>query len=287
MVICLRFRQDDTFEKDADLGAILSKVVVGSMKSFTSANNQLVAGQNYENSGDIKTYLSGGAFVNFGGVDKNAVIDQMNAFLLGNAVNQLWGQQKIFIMGGGQCGDDQGIGSGPQDSSVCRDGKAWYLYYWHEGNGDFLSEKQWGYVTVPPGADQLGQGDFAGVTVADVINSSLDSYNVAEYAYDADKAAERVQDALGGGWQNPGAQGPSWEGTFTVPVCDVSDAVNQDWYMKEYILEDHDENARPVWCGPICSNDWDKTKRFIEAAGMGGFKSPKHICTDNGVDIYY
>ncbi|EMR65549.1 hypothetical protein MGN70_012825 [Eutypa lata] len=279
--------QDDTFEKDADLGAILSKVVVGSMKSFTSANNQLVAGQNYENSGDIKTYLSGGAFVNFGGVDKNAVIDQMNAFLLGNAVNQLWGQQKIFIMGGGQCGDDQGIGSGPQDYSVCRDGKAWYLYYWHEGNGDFLSEKQWGYVTVPPGADQLGQGDFAGVTVADVINSSLDSYNVAEYAYDADKAAERVQDALGGGWQNPGAQGPSWEGTFTVPVCDVSDAVNQDWYMKEYILEDHDENARPVWCGPICSNDWDKTKRFIEAAGMGGFKSPKHICTDNGVDIYY
>lgn len=45
---------------------------------------------------------------------------------------------------------------------------------------------------MPPGADKLGQGDFAGVTVSDVINSSLDSYNIAEYNFDANKAAERV-----------------------------------------------------------------------------------------------
>ena len=33
-------------------------------------------------------------------------------------------------MGGGACGDGQGIGSGPQNYSVCRNGQAWYLYYW-------------------------------------------------------------------------------------------------------------------------------------------------------------
>ncbi|KAI2466895.1 hypothetical protein F4781DRAFT_433990 [Annulohypoxylon bovei var. microspora] len=285
--IQLQSAKDDTFKKDADLGAVLSKVVVESMKSFTSANNQLMAGSNYANTGDIKSYLKGGAFVDFGGVDKNAVIDVMNSFFLGNAVNELWRQQKIFILGGGNCGDGQGIGSGPQDYSVCRDGKAWYLYYWHEGNGDFLSNKQWGYVTMPPGADKLGQGDYAGVTVADVISSSIDSYNVAEYNYDANKAAERVHEALQGGWRNPGSQGPSWEGTFTIPVCDVSGAVGQNWMDKQYILEQYGGNSRPVWCGPICSNDWDKTKRFISAAKMDNFKSPKHVCTDKGIDIKY
>ncbi|KAI1440911.1 hypothetical protein F5Y02DRAFT_411169 [Annulohypoxylon stygium] len=283
----LQSEKDDTFKKDADLGAVLSKVVIESMKSFTSANNQLMAGSNYDNTGDIKSYLKGGAFVNFPGVDKNAVIDVMNAFLLGNAVNELWRQQKIFILGGGNCGDGQGIGSGPQDYSLCKDGKAWYLYYWHEGNGDPFSSKHWGYVTMPLGADQLGQGDYAGIKVSDVISSSIDSYNVAEYAYDANKAAERVNEALQEGWRNPGAQGPSWEGTFTIPVCDVSGAVGQDWFDKEYILQEYGSNSRPVWCGPICSNDWDKTKRFIDAANMDGFKSPKHICTGKGIDIKY
>ncbi|KAI2628536.1 hypothetical protein GGR54DRAFT_636255 [Hypoxylon sp. NC1633] len=282
--IQLQADKDDTFQKDADLGAILGKVVTESMKSFTSANNELMAGHNYQNTGDIKTYLQGGAFVNFGGVDKPAVTDVMSRFLIGNAVNELWRQQKIFILGGGQCGDGQGIGTGPKDYNVCRDGKAWYLYYWHEGNGDFLSNKQWGYVTMPPGADKLGQGDYAGVSVSDVINSSLDSYNVAEYNYDASKAADRVHEALQGGWRNPGAQGPSWEGTFTIPVCDVSGAISQDWKDKQYILEEYDDDARPVWCGPICSNDWDKTSRFINAANMGNFKSPKHLCS---IDIHY
>ncbi|KAI6086969.1 hypothetical protein F4821DRAFT_237314 [Hypoxylon rubiginosum] len=287
MALISQSSKDDTFEKDADLGAVLSKVVVESMKSFTSANNDLMAGKNYQSTGDIRTYLSGGSFVDFGGVDKNAVTDVMNKFLLGNAVNQLWRQQKIFILGGGKCGDGEGIGSGPKDYSVCRDGRAWYLYYWHEGNGDFLSEKQYGYVTMPPGADKLGKGDFQGVSISDVIESSIDSYNVAEYNYDANKAQERVQSALHDAWRNPGAQGPSWEGTFTIPVCDVSSAVGQNWKLKQYILEEYDKNARPCWCGPICSNDWDKTKRFINAANMGGFQSPKHVCQENGVKINY
>jgi hypothetical protein len=36
--------------------------------------------------------------VNFGGVHKNAVIDMMNNFMVGNAINLLWRTQKNFIM---------------------------------------------------------------------------------------------------------------------------------------------------------------------------------------------
>lgn len=158
--------QDDTLQKSADLGGILAKVVVDSMKAFTSANNALMHGDNYLNAGDIRSYLKGGLFVNFGGVDKNAVTDAMNGLLIGQAINQLYRTQKIFIMGGGACGDNQGIGSGPADYGICRDGKAWYLYYWQENDVISLTSHRWGWTAVPPGADQLGQGDYARVKVA-------------------------------------------------------------------------------------------------------------------------
>lgn len=158
--------QDDTLKRSADLGGILANVVVDSMKAFTSANNALMRGDKYLNTGDIRSYLKGGLFVNFGGVDKNAVTDAMNALLIGQAINQLYRTQKIFIMGGGACGDNQGIGSGPADYGICRDGKAWYLYYWQENNVISLTSHRWGWTAVPPGADKLGQGDYANVKVS-------------------------------------------------------------------------------------------------------------------------
>ena len=164
-MLTLSTSQDDTFQKSADLGALLGQIVVGSMKAFTSANNQLMHGDQFQGK-DITAYLTGGAFVNFPGVDKNAVIDVMNNFLVGNAINLLWRTQKIFIMGGGACGDNQGIGQGPQSYSVCRDGKAWYLYYWQENDVISTTSHQWGWVATPPGADKLGRGDWAGIQIA-------------------------------------------------------------------------------------------------------------------------
>lgn len=123
--------QDDTFKKSADLGGILAQIVLGAIEGYTSANNVLMHGQNYDGTGDLRAYFKGGMFVAFPGIDKNNVTNTVNQFLIGQAVNQLYRVQKIFIMGGGACGDNQGIGSGPQDSMVCRDGKAWYLYYWY------------------------------------------------------------------------------------------------------------------------------------------------------------
>ncbi|KAK3167388.1 hypothetical protein OEA41_010515 [Lepraria neglecta] len=153
------------------------------MDGFTSSNNELMKGNDYDNTGDIRSYFKDGMFVAFGGVD---------------------------IMGGGACDDGQGIGS----------------------------------------------GDYAGVTVQDVINSSLDAYNVAGYHYDNSTAYNRVQSALQGQWRNPDTQGPSWEGTFTIPVCDVSSAINSNYQGKQYILQPHNyDNSRPMWCGPVCDGD--------------------------------
>ncbi|KAJ5096138.1 hypothetical protein NUU61_005494 [Penicillium alfredii] len=269
--------QDDTFEKSADLGKILGSVVTDSLKSFTSANNDLMSGKTYDDD-DIRAYISGGAFLAYPGVDKNAVTDAMTNMLEGIAINQLYRTQKIFVMGGAACGDAQGIGGGPWEASVCRDGKAWYLYYWQENDVISTTSHQWGWVASPPGADQLGKNEFSGVKIEDIINSSLDAYNVAGYDYTAEKGSERASDALSNSWANPGSQGASWEGIFTVPVCDIGGAVDADYQLKDYILQPYGHDSRPVWCGPICGGDLQKTKDFINAANMGGFKSPKHLC---------
>lgn len=55
-------------------------------------------------------------------------------------------------------------------------------------------------------------------------------------------------------------QGPSWEGIFTIPVCDVGDSFKrsyEDTYKKGY-----------DWRQGICSGDKDQTKRFMKAANQ-------------------
>lgn len=240
-----------------------------------------MGGQEYNNE-DIRSYLSHGAFIEFPGVDTNAVTDSMTAMLVGTSINQLYRAQKVFIMGGAACGDNQGIGSGPQDTSsyICRDGKAWYLYYWQENNVISTTSHQWGWVASPPGLSQLQQNEFSNIhlNVSHIINSSLDAFNVAGYNYTTATAQARTEDAITKGWAVPGAYGAAWEGIFTIPVCDVSAAIGSNINLKQFILQPYGHDSRPVWCGPICSGDAEKTKAFIDAANMGGFESPKRLC---------
>ncbi|KAL9602343.1 MAG: hypothetical protein Q9219_001909 [cf. Caloplaca sp. 3 TL-2023] len=268
--------QDDTFQKSADMGAILGKVVLQSLKSFVAANNVLMHGDNFQNTGDIRAYLKDGLFLDFGGIDKVHVIDSVNAFLTGQAINALWRTQKVFIMGGGACGDGQGIGEGPQAYSLCRDGKAWYLYWWEEPGGIILNKHKYGWTSAPLGADKLGVGDYAGINVQAVISSSLDAYAAGRFAYTPATASARAQDALLKGWGNPGAAGAAWEGVFTIPVCDVGWAVEGNIDDKQYILQPQGHDYRPHWCGPVCGGDVQLTRDFIAAANMANFQSPRH-----------
>ncbi|KAI9827477.1 MAG: hypothetical protein M1832_004827 [Thelocarpon impressellum] len=272
---------DDTFEKAADLGAKLGQVFTNSIKELITANDQLMRGANFEGAGDIRSFIAGGAYVGFGGIDKVKVMDTMSAMLVATSVNEMYRQQKIFIMGGGPCDDSGGLGEGPQEAKVCRDGKAWYLYFWKETKSFTLRAKRWGWLSAPPGMEKLGTGDFFGIHVEDIINASLDSYAVAEYNYTAQMGHERALNQLKNGLKNPIQYGAAWEGVFNIPICDVGGAAIAGIDHAEHILKKYDGNkSRPHWCGSICSNDEEKTKRFIAAAQMNNFKSPKHYCPD-------
>jgi hypothetical protein len=135
------------------------------MKQIIGGNDQLMAGNDFGGRGDIRAFFKNGTFVNFPGVNATLAIDYMNTMLLAKAVNNLWRRQKVFIMGGGNCNDNSGLGEGPANAKLCRDGKAWYLYFWKEKSGFTLRKTQWGWVDSPPGADELGKGEYAGISV--------------------------------------------------------------------------------------------------------------------------
>lgn len=111
-----------------------------------------------------------------------------------------------------------------------------------------------------------------------MINSSLDAWNTAGNNYDEDARKNRAEEAVQEGWANPAAQGASWEGIFTIPVCDVGWAVDGDLERKDWVLQPYSKDSRPNWCGPICEGDHQKTVDFINTAQLDGVQSPIYQC---------
>lgn len=157
---------NDTPVKSAAMGADMAQAFIQSIMHLITANDKLMAGESYLDTGDIRKYFANGAFLDFQGIDKTVVIEKARDMLASIALNFLWKQQKIFILGGGSCDDLDGIGTGPQEAKLCIDNKAWYLFFWKEFGGiHWFSKKQWGNVDAPPGFDELGKGDFANITI--------------------------------------------------------------------------------------------------------------------------
>ena len=85
------------------------------------------------------------------------------------------------------------------------------------------------------------------------------AYEEAGYNYTARVALARVEDALANGWANPGAQGSSWEGTFTIPVYDVGDSLEKD--DQHTYRQTYDWRKDDICLGAKC-----QTKMFMQAA---------------------
>ncbi|KAI9800992.1 MAG: hypothetical protein M1825_003526 [Sarcosagium campestre] len=282
----IQSRENTTAFEAAKMGGLLSDLFVSSILNLASANDGLMNGSDWQNTGDIRTYIAGGDFVNFAGVDKEAAVKKARQLLVSSAINFLWRQQKVFIMGGGPCDNSGGVGSGPDQAKICSEGRAWYLFYWMEYGGFHLSKKRWGNVDEPPGFSELGKGDYEGIKGEDIIKSSLDAYKVARYEYTADMYQRRTEDALNNGTLAPSEVGPSWEGTFTIPVCDISPVVQDtdtDFPKRDVILQPWGANMVPQWCRPVCAGpdgkvSKDATVEFLKAAQMDNFISFQMYC---------
>lgn len=309
--------EEPKLEKAADFGARLGRMSQEVPKIYIDMNNVLMRGDNFRDSGDIRDYFKEGFFVHFKGVDEIAVIDAVNVLTTSYAINSIWrSNQRIYIMGGGKCGDNQGIGTGPQDGCWCdeKDNTAWYIYYWHPGDDDnFVGDVLYGWVEAPQGRFLLGKDNYARIDVTEVIRSSVRSYRAAGHSndYNPTMAKDRAMDALREDGK-PTFGRPDQEGVFTLPVCDISKAANapnQDTYFgRDRILKpwwpgelfgkkmstppsasysvhvgappshNYLEEHQPWYCGPICDGDYDKSRRFFEAAHMHNYDSYHFRC---------
>ncbi|KAI9806400.1 MAG: hypothetical protein M1833_003587 [Piccolia ochrophora] len=284
-IYSMRAHADDTPIQAASIGFQLANFFSSTLTEFFKANDQLLAGQAYGDMGDLRQVFSDGKFVNLKGINATVMFPAWNNLLMAGAINQLWRQQKIFIMGGGPCDDSGGIGSGQQNSKLCRDGKAWYLNYWRERDGPQLGfpfgKTQWGQVDMPPGWDYLGKqdesGDYTAITVQTVINSSLNTWVAGGYTYTPETAQQRTLEHLEAGNTDPVTVGLDWEWRFTIPVCDVSINSIRDTPKKDVILQPWGDKKVPQWCGPVCGTI-EQTRDFIHAANMDNFESPYVYC---------
>ncbi|CAI7653247.1 unnamed protein product [Penicillium discolor] len=268
----------------ANLGHIMAQAVTDIASSFISTNNELMFGNGYGDSGgDIRNYLQGGAWVDYPGLQKNGARDSMIAIMQSMMINSLWRMQRVFILGGGACGDGQDIGRGIADSGdnvICdENNRAWYLYYWQRQN--VASKKHDGWVARPWGSDRMGASPLYGkdggagpfwknLNPLDAIRSSLKSFQAAGNNYDVSTFTSRMGDIFASG-DNAYSEGASMEGLWTIPVCNVSKTINNPDYIyskKGDILHPYGFDERPYWCGPICEMDKDKTTEFYKAANF-------------------
>lgn len=264
--------------READLGAVLARFFNNLNSYLTKSNNAIMQGSGANKDWEgpmLFDYLNGGGFVAFEGVDKRRVKDTMEGMLLGTAVNHLWRTQKVGIVGGLPCNEDLGIGHGP-DESVCRDGKAWYIYHWDEQKK--LGGQDGEGVIAPHGMDLLGKDEYGSVTYKDAILSSLAAWDTAKLDYNKDTMLNQAKLAIDSG--NTNLFGPNWEGIFSIPVCDAGLVPYVgDFKHKDTVLTPYGPEQEPRWCGPICDIDQLETDKFLKVANMENFDdNPKDHC---------
>ncbi|KXG45689.1 Glycerophosphoryl diester phosphodiesterase [Penicillium griseofulvum] len=140
-----------------------------------------------------------------------------------------------------------------------------------------------GWMARPWGSDRMGESpiikaDGGGenekvwpqVKPTDVIKSSLESFRAAGHHYDASTLSSRIADIFASS-ANTYTEGWSMEGLWTIPVCDISNVVNNPdyiWSRKADILKPYGFNEKARWCGPICGMDKNTTVEFYKAANF-------------------
>ena len=278
-IINSELMKGDTPAREADLGKILGSVFNETIYYLRDTNNAIMkgsGGNKATGATKLLDYLKGGGFVAFEGVNKNEVSNGMTGMFIGTAVNHVWRNQKVGIVGGLPCGEDLGIGLGPKEYEVCRDGKAWYIYHWEE-------EKQAGSldgegVIMPHGMDLLGQGPYESITWQNAILSSLAAWDTAGLDYSNDTQLERFKNAVETGTGDIFSR--NWEGVFNIPVCDVGLVPYvSDFEDKDNVLTPYGPEEEIKWCGAVCNVDQLETDKFLKVANMENFDdNPKDHC---------
>ncbi|KAJ4195579.1 hypothetical protein NW755_001740 [Fusarium falciforme] len=281
----VQYPADQKFSDFADLGVFMTNVFEQTRTALNDMQENLAIG-NYWGGNRFFNYASGGAFLpgpgqEFSSEPSDSQLATLRKYLQkqfnARAINYIWRQQKIFITYttdvDGSCEQDK---QGPQDMKYCREGDpgVYYLYWWHEasvglGSTTGLNTFDTGKMDHPTGWDKLAAGWIEQgyqLSLNDVFEASIAAYQAHRFDYEGENSVKRAQEAVTDGWANPWDRGTSWEGTFTIPVCDTGD-VSHNVQLGERIM--------PCNCGG--GNEVDAWKK---AAKFDGYQTYDQECTE-------
>ncbi|KAM6538019.1 hypothetical protein FALCPG4_003907 [Fusarium falciforme] len=281
----VQYPADQKFSDFADLGVFMTNVFEQTRTALNDMQENLAIG-NYWGGNRFFNYASGGAFLpgpgqEFSSEPSDSQLATLRKYLQkqfnARAINYIWRQQKIFITYttdvDGSCEQDK---QGPQDMKYCREGDpgVYYLYWWHEasvglGSTTGLNTFDTGKMDHPTGWDKLAAGWIEQgyqLSLNDVFEASIAAYQAHRFDYEGENSVKRAQEAVTDGWANPWDRGTSWEGTFTIPVCDTGD-VSYNVQLGERIM--------PCNCGG--GNEVDAWKK---AAKFDGYQTYDQECTE-------
>ncbi|MCJ1282361.1 hypothetical protein MMC26_001684 [Xylographa opegraphella] len=123
------------------------------------------------------------------------------------------------------------------------------------------------YIDPPPGLPELANSTY-GIPPPNITASSLASYLAAKYNYTASTFYSTLDtQVLLDPSQQAFAQGASFQGVYTLPVCDVP-ASHSSW------VANYSADLLSCCCGVDCS----ETRAFFEATRMAGSHSVNSKC---------
>jgi hypothetical protein len=118
-------------------------------------------------------------------------------------------------------------------------------------------------LTPPPNIDRLNNTAY-NISIADILVSSSRAWKYAGNNYTEETARNRIIASISSnGTLTPFQDGPSWEGIWTIPVCDIGN--NIDWNT-QFGDEQQGLGRLPCCCGKNCKD----TEEFVYASGFNG-----------------
>ncbi|KEF52544.1 uncharacterized protein A1O9_11386 [Exophiala aquamarina CBS 119918] len=247
--------KDDGIRSLNDMFYNLSSAARSAIDSWA---NDTFAGQTDENGSSILDFVKDGAFVDPSVLPSQTQVETYyRSSLVARAVNGLWRTKPLYLISTTANISNTEL---HQDSRYLspRTGKTYVPYYFHDKT-----------QLEPPDFAVLN-GSFYSIKPSQTTESSARAWEQAGgNNYTSELSTARLLEALTSNERlTPFQDGASWEGMFTLPVCDVGTRV--EW------LVPYGGKILPCCCGEDCAD----TKNFIEAANLNKSESWLDACRE-------
>lgn len=218
--------------------------------------NLIFSGKADNNSNTILEYLAGGNFIYASSIPYLTLAETYyKTNLVSRTVNALYREKQTYVVST-TVPPKYFFKDYPEGSSwTSPAGRTYTLYSYQKQKPQR-----------PEGLDVLN-GSYYNINAWQIAKSSGQAWEVAGYDYSNKISQQELFESFGANSNDtPFQDRAGWQGTFTIPVCDVGDHAES--------MVDYGEPTLPCCCGTGCRD----TRAFVEAANLNKTRSWYYRC---------